>query len=174
MKIRYKTIEHERTQDSPFIGAVISAIDCWENCANCFNQHLKSQETLEANVDEIITIVKSNPLNQGIILAGLEWTLQPDEMLALLYRAKRAGLKTMLYTDMTGNEFNRWLSLEIRIRMPHDPAREPVHTNKYISAHLDYIKFGPYDETKKSENYSSYGVNLASTNQYIMEVSHGN
>ena len=173
MKIRYKAIEHERTEDSPFVGAVISAIDCWENCSNCFNQHLKSQKTLEADANEIIAIVKSNPLNQGIILAGLEWTLQPNDMLVLLYMAKQAGLKTMLYTSMTGNEFLRWFNLEMKVYATHIAVRKP-DIKLLLSECLDYIKFGPYDESKKSENYSSYGVNLASINQYIMEVCHAN
>ena len=163
MKIRYKLIEHERIEDSPFIGAVISAIDCWENCLGCFNQHLKSLETLEDDAETILATVMSNPLNEGIILAGLEWTLQPKEMFCLLYTARKLGLKTMLYTSMIGNEFFRWFELYQNV---HHPQIE----RETIAEYLNYIKFGFYDETQKADDYSSYNVKLASRNQYIMEV----
>ena len=42
--INYKTIVNERTEDAPFIGALISAIDCKFNCKKCFNQDIKSAQ----------------------------------------------------------------------------------------------------------------------------------
>ena len=168
MKIRYKVLEHERVEDSPFIGAVISAIDCWDNCPCCFNQHLMSLETMIADAAEIIAEVKSNPINEGIILAGLEWTLQPEEMFNLLYTARKAELKTMLYTSMTGNEFLRWFALEQKARSPFGSGFLTFQNG--VSHYLNYIKFGFYDETQKTEGYSSCNVSLASRNQYVREI----
>ena len=89
LKIRYKAIEHERIEDSPFIGATISAIDCNFNCKNCFNQSLKQLPTLEKDALEIINEVRDNIFNKGIILAGLEWTmLQTHEVIELALCAK--------------------------------------------------------------------------------------
>jgi len=168
MKIRYKTIEHERVEDSPFVGAIISAIDCWENCLNCFNGALKSLPTQETEASNIIAEVKSNPLNEGIILAGLEWTMQPEEMLNLLYTAKQLGLKTMLYTDMSGNDFSRWFRVLQNSRSLFCGVNHLANSD--LSLYLDYIKFGVYNEAKKSEQHYSCNVRLASTNQYIMKV----
>jgi pyruvate-formate lyase-activating enzyme len=100
MNIKYKQIEHERVEDAPFIGALICAVDCNINCPDCFNQHLKQYPTIEKSANEIINEVKSNPFNKGIILAGLEWTLQPEEMRELIYLAQENNLKVMLYTGL--------------------------------------------------------------------------
>ena len=39
--VSYKGIIHERTEDAPFMGALIIAEKCSNNCQGCFNQHLK-------------------------------------------------------------------------------------------------------------------------------------
>lgn len=142
MKIRYKTIEHERVEDAPFIGALISAIDCKFNCKNCFNQPLKKLQTLIKEDVEIINEIKSNPFNKGIILAGLEWTLQLSEAIALANKAHENNLLVMLYT---GN----------------------VLFNKRYSHYFDYIKIGLYKEELSTINHIEYGVTLASSNQHI-------
>ena len=54
MKIHYKLIEHERTQDAPFVGALISATRCNYNCKNCFNQEVKKYKTQVKEAEEII------------------------------------------------------------------------------------------------------------------------
>lgn len=170
MKIKYKTIEHERTEDAPFVGAVISAVDCLERCPGCFNQHLLDAKTQEKGLHDIITEVTSNPLNRGIILAGLEWTLQPEQMFDLLFYSQQAGLRTMLYTSMTGNEFFRWFNSYRNLYRVHYDTAIIEFTNLDISLYLDYIKFGAYDETKRVDDYWSHGVKLASKNQYVWGV----
>ena len=47
MIIKTKGIVHERVEDAPFMGALISAVDCNLNCKGCFNQHLKSLPNIE-------------------------------------------------------------------------------------------------------------------------------
>lgn len=149
MKIRYKTIEHERTEDSPFIGAVISAINCNFNCKNCFNQPLKNQPTLVKEDIEIIKEIKSNPFNKGVIFAGLEWTLQPTELFTLANIAHGFELQTILYT---GHDFKYF---------------QEYGTIRYLGDYFDYIKCGRYEENLKVTNHIEYGVTLASTNQHI-------
>ena len=145
--INYKLIEHERCEDAPFVGALISACDCKFNCPNCFNQHIKSMPVISKSREDIIAEIKSNPFNQGIIFAGLEWTLQLRECISLAKLAKQEGLQTMLYT---GNDFKGRLMGTI-----------------ILSKSFDYIKCGRYEETLKTANHIEYGVVLASANQHI-------
>lgn len=143
--IRYKKLEHERVEDAPFVGALISACDCRFNCKNCFNQHLKQLPTMGNSPEAIIKEVLSNPFNKGIIFGGLEWTLQFDELVALAKAAKENGLKTMLYTGRTFNSVEMY----------------------QMSKYFDYIKCGRYREDLATANHIEYGVTLASANQHI-------
>ena len=146
--INYKLIEHERVEDAPFVGALISACDCKFGCKGCFNQHIKNMPTKQDTAENIIKQIKSNPFNKGVIFAGLEWTLQIDECLALARLAKQNGLLTMLYT---GSE-NK---LELNLLKLCDG--------------FDYIKVGRFIEELKTANHIEYGVVLASSNQHILK-----
>jgi len=149
--VSYKGIIHERTEDAPFMGALIIATSCNNRCQDCFNQHLKDAKTHLRYADEVIEEVKQNPFNDGIILGGLEWSEQPDDAIALISCATAAGLKVMLYTGLTEEELFRRISVD------------------YL--HNCYVKFGKYDNKHLSDNYTSHGVKLASTNQYIKYIS---
>lgn len=146
--INYKLIEHERVEDAPFVGALISACDCKFNCKNCFNQHIKELPTISDTPQNIIREIKANAFNKGIIFAGLEWTLQIEECLCLAKLAKQEGLQTMIYTGNNNNETLRRLE-ETEV--------------------FDYIKCGRYVEGLKSTNHIEYGVVLASSNQHILK-----
>lgn len=148
--VSYKGIIHERAEDAPFMGALIIATSCSNDCRGCFNQHLKDAATHLRYADEVIKEVKQNPFNDGIILGGLEWSEQPDDAIALISCAAATGLEVMIYTGLTEEEFYR---------------RIPRH---YL--HNCYIKFGKYDEKCLSDTYTSFGVKLASTNQYIVHL----
>lgn len=147
MKIKIKGIYHERTEDSPFIGALICSINCNFNCKNCFNAKLKQSEIQEIEDAKIIEIVLSNPFNKGIILGGLEWTEQSVEMLELIKKSLNNNLQIMLYTGHNEEYFNK--------KYPN-LLKQPI-----------YIKFGQYIEELKTNNNWYYGVKLASSNQYI-------
>lgn len=145
--INYKLIEHERCEDAPFVGALISACDCKFNCPKCFNQRIKSLPVISKSTTDIIAEVKSNNFNKGIIFAGLEWTLQIEECIALAREAKLQNLQTMLYT---GNDF-----------------KSRIVGTIVISQVFDYIKCGKYIDELKTTNHIEYGVVLASSNQHI-------
>ena len=145
--INYKLIEHERCEDAPFVGALISACDCRFDCRNCFNQSVKELPTQTRNCEDIIAEVRRDIFNKGIIFAGLEWSLQLDECIQLARKAKENGLQTMVYT---GNEFD-------------SPA-----VGQMIKANcFDYIKCGRYLEESRTANHIEHGVILASSNQHI-------
>jgi hypothetical protein len=159
LKIRYKTIEEERIQDAPFVGALISAIDCSFNCKKCFNQPLKNLPTIEEYPDEIIKNIKKNKFNKGIILAGLEWSQQLNEAYVLLCNAKLFGLKTMLYTGFSNLEyFSNFCNRQFEL-IPE--------MNTELFNNLDYIKCGQYKANLATLNHIEYGVTLASSNQRI-------
>jgi pyruvate-formate lyase-activating enzyme len=147
MIIHYKGIWHERCEDAPFIGALISAVDCKFNCKECFNQHIKDYNTLTSDSTDIIKQVKSNKFNEGVIFAGLEWTLQSIELEYLIKECLNNNLKVILYTGLIENTFKQ------KFKQIYDL---PI-----------YIKFGQYKEKLKTDNYYMYGVKLASKNQII-------
>ena len=148
--VAYKGIIHERTEDAPFMGALIIATSCSNGCQDCFNQHLKDAKTHLRYADEVIKEVKLDLFNDGIILGGLEWSEQPDDAVALISCATANNLQVMLYSGLDED------TLYSRI-----PA-------EYL--HGCYIKVGKYDAAKHSDTYSSNGVKLASTNQYIKYI----
>lgn len=129
------------------MGALIIGKSCSNNCRNCFNQHLKDTPNLLKYADEIVAEVKQNHFNDGLILAGLEWSEQPDDTIALIDCALHENLQVILYTGLTEQELFNRIPKEYLVGI--------------------YIKFGAYDETKTSSTYYSEGVKLASTNQYI-------
>lgn len=148
--IHYKGIIHERAEDAPFMGALIIATSCSNGCKDCFNQYLKTAKTYINTADGIITEVKQNAFNDGIILGGLEWSEQPEEAIELIRCATANGLAVMLYTGLTEER--------LYSRIPRE----------YLVGCL--VKFGAYDTSCLSENYTSLGIKLASTNQYVKRI----
>ena len=148
--IHYKGIIHERAEDAPFMGALIIATSCSNGCKDCFNQYLKTAKTYVNTADGIITEVKQNAFNDGIILGGLERSEQPEEAIELIRCATANGLAVMLYTGLTEEGLYH--------RIPREDLVGCL------------VKFGAYDNTCLSDNYSSLGVKLASTNQYVKRI----
>lgn len=146
--IKYKGIVHNILNDAPFIGALLIAPSCKKGCPDCINEHLKNNGIIyEETATEIIKKVKSNGLNRGIILSGLEWSESGNSMEKLIDESLKEDLKVILYTH----------------------NNEETFTNKFpnIIKKKIYIKFGEYDECKKTPNNMSHGVRLATSNQYI-------
>lgn len=150
MIIKTKGIVHERVEDAPFMGALICAVDCKFNCKGCFNQHLKNLPTIEMDSEEILDEVIKNPFNEGIILAGLEWSLQPNELRELVNSAINKELKVIIYSGLNEEEF--------KLKFPD------LYSLKNI-----YFKFGRYEEGLKIENNIYYDVKLATSNQKIVK-----
>lgn len=154
MLISYKGIVPERFEDAPFVGALLIANDCHMGCKGCFNQHLRDIETLTETTDEILDKVQANPLHEGIILAGLEWSEQLEQMIDLVTAAKRRGLQVMIYTGHTLDEFIEVVG----------------NDNYYDKLAGCYLKLGKYDETKLTKDIEWCGVKMASFNQYILKI----
>lgn len=150
MLVRYTAFEHNVCGEAPFVGARISGISCERNCPGCHNQHLLEEEVCELPDWNIIREVVENPFDEGIILGGLEWTEQPEEMEALVKRALFDGLQVMIYTSLDYSQFiTRFPSLG--------------GTNLLL-------KCGPYLEDFVSSSYQSMGISLPTTNQYVRTI----
>lgn len=147
MRVRIKGIEHERKMDAPFVGALITASDCVGGCVGCFNQHLRDLPSHEVEVLEIVSQVRSNSFNQGIILGGLEWTEQPADLRLMVDVALDAGLQVMVYTRLTEEEFKESFG---------DLRTKPI-----------WVKFGEYDEELLTSTNIQQGTQLATSNQHI-------
>ncbi|MDN5351578.1 MAG: hypothetical protein PWQ12_497 [Clostridiales bacterium] len=146
--MKYKGIVHNILNDAPFIGAVVIANRCSMPCEDCINESLKSDVyTMEDSAEEIVETIQANGLNQGVILSGLEWTEQPEDLTNLVTAALNQHLEVMVYTHHSEKRF-----FEI----------VPGLIGKKI-----YVKFGLYDSNLRSDNHFSYDVKLATTNQYI-------
>lgn len=146
--IKHKGLVHNVLNDAPFIGAIIIANQCSKNCPNCINQHLKGNDcSVFKSAQELISCVKKNGLNQGIILSGLEWTEQADDLSILVSSALNNHLQVMIYTHLYETDFFNAV---------------PQLRDLPI-----YVKFGPYDPTLSASDYYSHTVKLATTNQYI-------
>lgn len=146
--IRYKGIKHNVLNDAPFIGAIVIANSCHRGCKRCINGHLKCG--VDVSVDKaaiIVQKIKCDPLNEGVIFSGLEWSEQPDDLVTLVCCALNQGLRVMVYTHHNEIDFFKRLP-----RLKDMPIG---------------IKFGFYDVNNLSDNYFSHGIKLASTNQYI-------
>lgn len=185
--IKYKTIKHEVIGDAPFMGALICANSCPLNCRGCFNKSLKKQEPLEKSAEDIIAEVKSNPLNQGIILAGLEWSAQPMEMLELMSVASKNGLEIIVYTGYkdpyTFHSKIGEVAVEALGKSKEDIEKEyeidvdgyrafmgALAMNTVTDYKGYYLKYGSYDYKKKTYDNIQYGVSLASSNQKIIKI----
>lgn len=148
MLIRFKKIDtEERTQDAPFMGALISSIGCNIGCKGCFNQHLKDMPTQEKESQAIIGEIKLNPFIQGIILGGLEWSEQPEEMMELVMVALKNSLQVMIYSG-----------LKYEIFISKFPQLEGLDI---------YIKCGEYNTQLNTNENIQYGIKLATSNQKI-------
>jgi len=149
-KIRYISIEHGILTDAPFIGARICAIKCHHNCPGCFNAELNKANYNIATTKEVIDEILKHPINEGIILAGLNWIEQPQEMLSLICYALFMNLKIMIYTYLTIDKF--------MLKFP------------YLGGHKILVKCGEYKKDLPQYYDSKYDVVLASNNQKIYDM----
>lgn len=151
MKVHYKGLIAERFEDAPFIGSLWIAPDCKHRCVGCCNQHLLDADTLYEEGEDIINKVKDNEFSEGIIFAGLDPLTYPDELLYMIKLSLEVDLKIIIYTFLPNK----------------DALLEALPDISQYEGRGIYIKYGSYDESKRVYDYTSYGVLLATSNQYI-------
>jgi anaerobic ribonucleoside-triphosphate reductase activating protein len=148
-KIRIAGIEEESIVDGPGIRLVVFTQGCKHNCTGCHNLSTHSftgGRLIE--IDDIVKMVKENPLLDGITLSGGEPFEQALECSILAKSVKKLGLNVVTYTGYTfeqilKNKKSRRLLLE-----------------------TDILIDGKFDISKKSMMLQFRG----STNQRIIDV----
>lgn len=147
MIIHHRGLYHDRL-DAPFVGSLLFAVDCHHNCKGCCHADRHTGKVYESEDTKLIEEIKNYKFSEGIILGGFEWTEQLDELLDIIDLARSNNLEVILYTHHTEEE--------LRDIVPQ------LYTRKGV-----YVKYGEYRRELSSKTYTSYGVQLASTNQYI-------
>lgn len=145
--INHKGIEHNVYGEAPFVGARICAMSCHKGCVGCQHDYLKGNEVVwyTQTAEEIVGVVHGNLFNQGLILGGLEWTEQPEQMVELVQVAMVSGLEVIVYTHKSEHEMRERFGKDLRGA---------------------YIKVGEY--RAELSWVDSFGVRLASSNQSII------
>lgn len=149
-KIRVAQILTESLVNGEGVRLVVAFQGCNIGCPGCHNPELHSTDGgYLTTVDEILSHVTE--LTNGITISGGEPTMQPSQAYQLLAAAKRRGLRTLMYTGLTKEQWEShpWFSLIM-----------PV---------LDQIKIGPYQEENRALNIPYMG----STNQAIYKIENG-
>ena len=148
--IRIAQILRESMVNGVGVRLVVAFQGCSIRCPGCHNSELQDHNGgYLASIKDILSNVTD--LTSGITLSGGEPTEQPLKVARLLEAAKKLALDTMLYTGLTKEQ---WLA-------------HPFCN--LMSQNLDYIKIGPYDESKRDLSASFVG----STNQRIYKVVKG-
>lgn len=147
MIIHHRGLYHDRL-DAPFVGSLLFAVDCNHGCKGCCHADRRKGPIYTDPVDRLIKEIEDYKFSEGIILGGFEWTEQPEELMEIIKVAYSHNLKIILYTHHTEDELSSILP----------------ELYKYKGV---YVKYGEYRKDLSSSTYTSYGIPLASTNQYI-------
>lgn len=100
--IRVAGIVKESIVDGPGIRLVVFTQGCKHNCLGCHNPHTHSFEGGEVvSVESIVSMVKENPLLDGITLSGGEPFEQAKALSKLAKIIKELGLNVVTYTGYT-------------------------------------------------------------------------
>lgn len=104
-QIRIAGIEDESIVDGPGIRMVIFTQGCNHNCEGCHNPESHSFHGGKLiDIEEILNMIKENPLLDGITLSGGEPFEQALECSILAKKVKELGLNVITYTGYTFEE----------------------------------------------------------------------
>lgn len=103
--LRIAGIERESIVDGPGIRTVIFCQGCLKHCEGCHNPETWDLSGgRQISIDEILSIIHSNPLCHGITYSGGEPFLQAEELTKLSERLKNEGYEIASYTGFTFEE----------------------------------------------------------------------
>lgn len=101
-KIRIAGIEEESIVDGPGIRFVVFTQGCKHNCIGCHNPESHSFTAGKLiDIEEILEMIKDNPLLDGVTLSGGEPFEQSRECSILARKVKELGLNIVSYTGYT-------------------------------------------------------------------------
>lgn len=105
MKIRISGVVNDSIVDGEGIRFTVFTQGCLRGCRGCHNP--QTHDLLggyEVEVDELISMMKKNPLLDGLTISGGEPFLQALACLELAQKAHKIGLNVWCYTGYTYEE----------------------------------------------------------------------
>lgn len=182
--MKIKKIIHGVDDLAPFVGANLVADFCSNGCKGCYGKKVRREYSMLLTPIEIIDFVKKDKRNDGIIFGGLEWSEQIDDMLELIVLAVEKDLKIMIYTHLTLIELYAIIGKSVREKTKYSVQDNPLlsQNDQEIDSHIGalvldkmitdefYIKCGEFKLDKVVDDYSQFGVKLASSNQVIYKI----
>jgi anaerobic ribonucleoside-triphosphate reductase activating protein len=104
-QIKIAGIIKESIVDGPGIRLVVFTQGCVHNCIGCHNPETHSfSGGYYMEIDDIVNMVRKNPLLDGITLSGGDPFLQGKQCAILANRVKDMGLNVITYTGYTFEE----------------------------------------------------------------------
>lgn len=151
--LRIAGINKESIVDGPGIRLVIYTQGCKHNCVGCHNPETHSFNGGELiSIDEILKLIKENPLLDGVTFSGGEPFEQAEELAELSKEVKKQGLNIITYTGYTFEEIMDKIDIKLGWKKL-----------LYIT---DYLIDGKFDISRKSMELKFRG----SLNQRIIDV----
>ena len=149
MALRLAGIARESIVDGPGIRVVIFCQGCLRHCEGCHNPGTWDMEAgFFVPIDEVVDVIRTNPLRHGVTYSGGEPFLQSEELYRLSQRLK--GYELAAYTGFTFEELLKDGTLE----------------QKKLLSVLDVLIDGPFVLAERSLDLSFRG----SRNQRILNV----
>ena len=113
-QIKIAGIVKESIVDGPGIRLVVFTQGCVHNCIGCHNPETHSfDEGYYININEIIEMVKGNPLLDGITFSGGDPFHQGRVCGILAKEIKKMGLNVITYTGYTYEEIINEIDINI-------------------------------------------------------------
>ena len=98
-KLRIAGIVEESIVDGPGIRLTVFTQGCSHNCPGCHNPQTHDYRGgMEMDIEEIVKMVKANPMLDGITLSGGEPFDQAIACANLARRIKELGLSVVVYS----------------------------------------------------------------------------
>ncbi|MCQ4726088.1 anaerobic ribonucleoside-triphosphate reductase activating protein [Anaerotignum faecicola] len=105
MKIRISQLVNDSIVDGTGIRLAVFTQGCIHNCPGCHNPATHDVNGgIESDTDKIISIMKENPLLDGVTLTGGDPFVQPKQCGLIAAAAHKIGLNVWTYTGYTFEE----------------------------------------------------------------------
>jgi len=129
MQVRLAGLTPDSIVDGPGYRLAVFTQGCPHGCPGCHNPHTHAFEGGEwKDTDDILAMVKKNPLCDGITLTGGEPLCQAEALKGLAAQVQQLGLTVVTYTGYTLED----------LLQENDPHRME------LLAHTDLLIDGPF------------------------------
>lgn len=158
--LRIAGIEQESMVDGEGIRFVVFMQGCSHNCEGCHNPETHDfHGGMEICADEILKLVESDPLIDGITLSGGDPFFQAKKLLPLCKYWKSKGLNIWAYTGFVFDEFMKYKNNEESDKRLTPDMLELLN-------YIDVVVDGPFMIDKRTLEKEYIG----SSNQRLIDV----